>query len=287
MKSNVVWALAFGVTLLVLLTGVFLLFRTQFGKTPHVIETDQSEASFLADKFIEVPLVTDSERQETNPGNRYAYNVHFPTIAIMSHPDLAKEANAVVTTFVEDIIVNFTKNISEPFDNTALAGLTSDLSMRFTAQLVSPTIISIRFDISEYYAGAAHPNSRIRELNYDMEEHRILATSDLFASSTDALPFLSDFTRTQLEHAPNASFDESRHELLLLGTEPTIENFANIALNESGLVVFFNPYQIAPYARGSQTVPIPLEALNQLLIPRIEEAIRLGKANITEATPEK
>jgi hypothetical protein len=74
--------------------------------------------------------------------------------------------------------------------------------------------------------------------------------------------------------------------LIISGTEPTRENFQHISLTQEGLTVNFNPYQIAPYARGNQQVHIPLPHLENILSPRILEAITLAKTNLVEATPE-
>jgi ABC-type nitrate/sulfonate/bicarbonate transport system ATPase subunit len=45
------------------------------------------------------------------------------------------------------------------------------------------------------------------------------------------------------------------------GTEPVIENFSSLALTPKGICVYFQPYQVAPWAAGAQNVTVPLEAL--------------------------
>ena len=45
------------------------------------------------------------------------------------------------------------------------------------------------------------------------------------------------------------------------GTEPLADNFSALALVPGGVRVYFQPYQVAPWAAGTQRVFIPLEKL--------------------------
>ena len=243
------------------------------------------DSSLLANKFIEVPALRDNEEKVSNPKERFAYNVHYPSIALVGNPNLAKEANTVIKTFVNDQLTAFRENVADLNREITPRDSVSDFTMRWSTTLISPTIVSVRFDSSEYIAGAAHPNSRTSILMYDIERRTILSTVDLFASSTLALPYLSTYTHTKLTQT-TTEVNPEEDELVTLGTAPTTENFLNVAITPLGLVVIFNPYQVAPYARGIQEVRIPLSELSLLLAPRINEAIGLASTNIREATPE-
>ena len=45
------------------------------------------------------------------------------------------------------------------------------------------------------------------------------------------------------------------------GTEPLADNFSALAMVPGGVRVYFQPYQVAPWAAGTQRVFIPLEKL--------------------------
>jgi hypothetical protein len=51
------------------------------------------------------------------------------------------------------------------------------------------------------------------------------------------------------------------------GAGPNGDNFARWALVEEGLILFFDPYQVAPYAAGPQVVTIPRAALAGVAAP--------------------
>lgn len=240
----------------------------------------------LFDKFVEVPLATNLIRKELNPREHYSIDVHYPSIHLVSNQNLAMKTNTVIATFVEDIIQKFERNVLEMNQEDFKIITTSDLTMRWTPELLSPKIISIRFDISEYVAGAAHPNSEVKILNYDIEQHAFISTTEFFASSTEGLSFLANFSLSTLRDASRSAANNTDSELLTNGTRPTPDNYANVAINKAGLKIFFNPYQIAAYARGSQELQVPLSELQEYLAPDILEAIRLGNTNFREAIPE-
>lgn len=284
--NRVAWLIVLTLSVILLSTAAYFFLIGKIGNTTNRAVYESADAISLGDKFIEVPIAIDGERKETNPKERYAYNVHFPVVALMSHKDLANEANAVISTFVDDVILNFKTHIIELYSPLVPSDFSSDLSMRWGVELLSPTVISMRFDYSEYIAGSAHPNSQIKILNYDLEKRLILHTGDLFASSTEALPFLSQFTRDELIKRSVGISKVELETMLVPGTAPTVENFANVAIDTMGLIVIFNPVQVAPYARGTQEVRIPLSTPGLHLSSIIEDAIQLGNTNIVEATPE-
>ena len=48
------------------------------------------------------------------------------------------------------------------------------------------------------------------------------------------------------------------------GLEERIENFRNFAFDKNNLILFFNPYDVAPYVAGSFVVKIPYEKLEKI-----------------------
>jgi hypothetical protein len=272
--------------------GLFALLHTH--KTRPSVGHDPSTpptTSVVSDILVEVPVITLINDEFTEQEKHLTMNIQYPKIALAQHPTLAKEANDVIVAFVENIKNDFRKNVSEISSEHTPNTFTSDLTMRFTPLLLSPTIISIRFDASAYIAGAAHPNNQVRILNYNFAKHLLLSPTDLFASSTQALPFLSTYTRNALRILFADMTEEELASKMLLGTTPTHQNFQEIGITKIGLTVLFNPYQVAPYARGVPEVKIPLAemrlpiATDNLLTADVEEAIRMANDNIVEAEP--
>lgn len=294
MKDHNKWIIFFIGLTIIGTVGLFALLRTHKTEQPlPSYEPLAKEGANLTTEnlLVEVPVVTPENDIDTDQAKHFTINIQYPKISLIQYPTLAKEANDVIAAFVANIKNDFKKHIDEMPPNDVRKDFTNDLTMRFTPLLLSPTIISIRFDTSEYIAGAPHPNNHVRILNYNFSKHLVLSPADLFASSTQALPFLSTYSRSALR---TLFVDMTEEELVIQmipGTAPTHENFREVGITKTGLVVLFDPYQVAPYARGVLEVKIPLADMHppreesELISYDVKEAIRMATENIVEATP--
>jgi hypothetical protein len=289
------WVFLSAGIVIISVSGFFALLHAQKTDSTHAyasLTSEQVNAS-REDSLVEVPVVIPVNDILADQQKRFTMNIQYPNVALAQHPLFAKEANDVIAAFVANIKSDFQKSVTEiPSENTP-KDFTSDLTMRFTPLLLSPTIISIRFDTSEYVAGAAHPSNHVRILNYDFAKHLLLSPTDLFASSTQALPFLSSYSRIALRTLFADMTEQEITAQMLPGTAPTHENFQEIGITKAGLTVLFNPYQVAPYARGVPEVKIPLADMSpplqteELMSLDVKEAIRMANDNIVEAEPEE
>ena len=128
----------------------------------------------------------------------------------------------------------------------------------------APPIVSIVLDFSVYYAGAAHPGHYAITVVWDADRGRALTTRDLFPATADWEQVLSREAIPILERDLGDMADPS---WIQEGAGPLAENFTRWALVEDGLVLFFDPYQVAPYAAGPQAVTIPRAALAAVAAP--------------------
>ncbi len=81
--------------------------------------------------------------------------------------------------------------------------------------------------------------------------------SDLFRNVRSALEIFSSFSREELLRQ---GFNPSMVEP---GTAPVAENFKLFLLNDQGLTLFFEPYQVAAWADGTIRLNIPLDKLKR------------------------
>jgi len=170
--------------------------------------------------------------------------------------------------FAQDTIDAFIKGHYQAF-----LGWFADTELVFTASFPwslyityeeyahSDTVQSVVFTISEY-TGGAHPNSYYMTFTFDLAGERVLALDDLFTDVEAGLTAVMPIARAQLETAMG---DMALPDFINPGTEPTPENYANFALTPDSLIIFFPPYQVAPYAAGPQQVTIPLADLAGVL----------------------
>lgn len=138
----------------------------------------------------------------------------------------------------------------------------SSLEMRYA--LVSPPgeIISIRYLITGYLDGAAHPFHNVRTLNFNIETGQVVDITQLFNSDANYLQVFSDHCRAVLS-TRNIGFD-----VFAFGADPLPENYQNWNITPDGLLITFDEYQVAPYAAGPQEVTVPYSALKDIIAPQ-------------------
>ncbi len=105
--------------------------------------------------------------------------------------------------------------------------------------------------------GGAHPNNTIKTFVYQKEEKKVITISDLEQKNPNLLSILSEESRKLLRENPKIEHTKLGEEMLLEGTKPTLDNFQNFAFTKDGMLIFLEPYQVAPYAEGSFRILIP------------------------------
>ncbi|MGI8786435.1 MAG: DUF3298 domain-containing protein [Pyrinomonadaceae bacterium] len=120
---------------------------------------------------------------------------------------------------------------------------------------------SVQFSDS-VFTGGAHPNYFTFTLNYDLKNNRELSLADLFKPKSDYLKVISEYCIARLKAQTEEMTDD---EWLKNGAGADAKNFKSWNITEKGLMINFDPYQVAAYAAGPQTVIIPFEKLKDIL----------------------
>jgi hypothetical protein len=114
----------------------------------------------------------------------------------------------------------------------------------------------------------AHPNTTYRTFTFDTKTGALLDLGDLFVPNTQYLPLLSAraFSLLPAVIAKSVGIAPKDVDMTMLraGIEPTPNNFSNWYIEGSNLVLVFPPYQVAAYAAGTQTLPLPLSSIQAI-----------------------
>ena len=63
------------------------------------------------------------------------------------------------------------------------------------------------------------------------------------------------------------------------GATPNSENYQNLLFTKSGLLIVFDPYQVAPYAAGISEVTIPYETIAGIMDPELFSLVSTQTTN--------
>lgn len=204
-----------------------------------------------------IVLVTKDFREES-ADPRYEIDVEWPELQWNDDPRVEAFNQAAEALAREEIDV-FMKGVENTPDDPAFQEFGSSLTVRYTPTYLDSGLFSVHIPVSFYMAGAAHPAHYSRALSYDLRDGHMLALEELFQPGASYLETLSTLCLEDLAARGTLAWED--------GALPKAENFQVWNITPGGLQITFDPYQVAPYASGPQTVLIPYERLKEVMNP--------------------
>jgi hypothetical protein len=211
---------------------------------------------------------------------RYMIGISYPPIA-NRYPGLAAE----LKRYADGARADLMRAVAAL--GQARPAAPDDRSLSFTEVAATPQIVAIAADGSTY-TGGAHSTPLVDRFVWLPGEDRRLSARDLVPDAA-AWRDISDQVREQLQAALSQRVDadalppadraqvlKDAGRMIDEGTGPDVDNFSRFepVLAPDGRIAalrfVFPPYQVGPYADGTQTVDVPAD----VLLPRIAPAYR-------------
>lgn len=241
------------------LLGIVLLIVVALGTLWFFVFNQPSLESVPEEETTQAPG-TYEER-----GDYYTITATYPDNVPLTTKEARDKALKTLQTFVEIEAKTFKRDSgvdSFTEEDVAMQELGGDrkyaLNIEYDTHESSETV-SYVFSIYADTLGA-HPNGYYRTFTFDKETGDELSLSDLFPANTDYLTELSQKARValtaQIAEASNIPEDELDTEYLESGTEPKADNFQWFYVTDTELVLIFPPYQVGPWALGTQIVTL-------------------------------
>lgn len=228
-----------------------------------------------------MPAATSVPLQDVFETNqRYIIGISYPPAAA-NYPGLAAELKKYADSARAELMQAVTglgnDKPASPYD----------LSLRFNQVLETPQVVAVAADGSSY-TGGAHGTPLIARFVWLPKQNSLLQAQQLVPQAT-GWKTISDYVREQLHGALSQRIDanemspgeraemiKSAGKMIDEGSEADASNFAQFEpLADAGgklkgLRFVFPPYQVGPYADGTQTVDVPAE----VLLPHVAPAYR-------------
>ena len=203
--------------------------------------------------------VTLGSRSSTETGQPFGYTITLETPLLSGSDDPRVQAfNAEMASIVATAAAGFKADLANVPPTPVSAASTFDV--RYEIRSPPGNILSLQFEFEGYVTGAAHPFHTSRSVNFDLDAGRDLALADLFQPGAGYLQAISTYCISQLQTRGIDFSDFS------VGSAPTADNYRNWNITDSGLLITFDEYQVAPYAAGPQTVVVPYSLLQSLIL---------------------
>lgn len=187
-------------------------------------------------------------------------NINYPSLG---RPDIDADIRDWATGIADAFERHFDGTILAPvtvpedadmdMEQAAPAPVSLDLQASYTVSRPSANAVSITFELWNY-TGGPNGNMDVITLNYSLITGQRLDLVDIFELPETALQLMSSYCRKELGKTMGG-------QRLMDGTEALPENFASLALTRQGVRIHFQPYQVAGWEMGAQTVDMPLVEL--------------------------
>jgi hypothetical protein len=214
--------------------------------------------------------------REKNKKLKYEVDVAYPQLTGSVDPNYEK-FNQTVRSLANRKVSEFKKEMTptaadelNPDENPVVDESSgSDITVGYEVALAKDDLIGIEFTVSSYSAGAAHPNSYTEVVNFDLKNGKLLKLADLFTPGAKYLQTLSTYCIQALkkqakEQGEDALLDD---DWIKRGAGAELTNYDNWTITKKGLAITFDPYQVAAYAAGPQSVVVPYSSLKDIIKP--------------------
>lgn len=214
--------------------------------------------------------------KEKNKKLKYEIDAEYPQLTGSTNPNFEK-FNQATRALVLRKVSDFRKEMAPQVGDEASLdspdigseSMGSDLGIGYSVALATDDLISIEFSFGSYYSGAAHPNSYTEVVNFDLKNGKPIKLADLFKSGSKYLQAIStysiqDLKKQSKEKGADSMLDD---DWIQRGAGPKADNYKSWSITQTGLLINFDSYQVAPYAAGPQEVLIPYSALKDIINP--------------------
>jgi hypothetical protein len=193
------------------------------------------------------------------------------------YPELAGGANAagfnqLVKSRVTKELAAFKKqmmSLSAADLKMIPQGMNNYIDIGYNIEYADDDLISVSF-LEGNFTGGAHPNYGYFTITYDLKNGREVKLSELFQPGAKYLEAVSAYATKDLQSRKMPDSDENlglAQDSFAEGATAKAENYQNWNITKKGLMFTFDPYQVGPYAAGSQTVIVPYANLKEIARP--------------------
>lgn len=208
-----------------------------------------------------------------------------------SDPTADSETNACINVFVTRLLQRFRvesrsrKSTVDEIKRDMGSGIgTNSLVLSPSVSLFTPDVLSLEFDIAYYYAGAAHPNTSTKTLNFGLKPSFQMELYDMVQPYAAGLEVISNYCIRDLHKqqpqrwsdpiAREAELKGHFDDWILKGAGPRRENYERISIRKNGFVIHFDPYCVGSYAEGKYEVFVPAHELRYVLQDSFPQLIK-------------
>ena len=213
-------------------------------------------------------IIANIDTQTITKNNKYINSIINIPIIMIDNKDISKHINDEITNSIMKFF-NESQKQAEEYNN-ALPEVENKFvaNVDFDVKKNSDNILSI---LIKYYkfAGGAHGYYENVAYNIDIRNGNFLTLGDLFKEDIDYKNAINEEIRIQIEELIKS--DEQNKGVYEF---KSIEDKQKFYIQDDNLVVYFDLYDIAPYAAGIPEFMINVNKIDHILKPEYKEIFK-------------
>ena len=227
---------------------IILALLTGCASSPEVSEEQIEVTEKQTEVTVTVKEVIDVVEHEKSV--YYEIDIVLPKIQGLSDHKVQKQINDVIQrdlgSYIEEM-KSFVKEMdyTEVYTEEQLTSVQYAVSAQYTVHTLSDSILSLTVGIYEY-TGGAHGNYWDVAFNFDLETGQAYTLKEYY-QNPDYLQYVDKVIKEELDREKESVFEDAFQSFK--------ENGQFYIANDRPYI-FFNPYEVANYARGIVQIPL-------------------------------
>lgn len=220
-----------------------------------IIWTSITLALVLAFTSCQSTKKSSAYKMKTLKENKERIVVEIEYPEFYAYPEINRVVGAYITSDYEKTLKGMEENHKDIDwdDDLFSSNMHSEYDVSCPEIIITDFNISLIIDRYVYFAGAAHGGSEYVTFNYDI-------ASQSFKDITD-IPWVGDLEKLSAYCTwalKEDFFDDGLYEdeWVEMGASPTPENYSAFTYDGTTLTVYYQQYQVAPYAAGIPCVEL-------------------------------
>jgi hypothetical protein len=212
-------------------------------------------------------LAQKEEKGFTEKKEAYEVEVMYP----LFQEEGSDAVNAIIQDIYRTKITNFIEGAKSTFVEAQkypdAPKVPSYYISSFEVVAQTERYVSLLSTEEFYTLGAVHPAHGRLTFIFDKKTKTLVEPPLLFNTTSDYLKILSTLSKASFDERKKTTTDAPVIDTSSTnnGFDPINSNFSKMLPTPEGLVIYFDEYQIAPYADGPQEVVIPYEKLRDVI----------------------
>ena len=219
--------------------------------------TDEVTEEPAPEEHIEITDITVNDSADLPGGGKAKISITAPKVKSTTYAENTELFNEIITTEIESFKNEFAQAITA-HSAEGDAEVNYHFEMTYELKKASDGVVSVML-IKYSHLGGAHGGNAYKSVNFDLNSGmRVDLQYVTGVPSDEYAPFIKENILNKMKQNPDNYYSVDDDVL-----DDCFDD-SQFLVTESGIIVFFQEYDIAPYAAGLQTFEIPYNELIEL-----------------------